>query len=155
MHCRSFAARSHVTLMQKLWDIMLTIPGMELRVCKKLAGKPLKEKTVQKTKIYGFLQNYMYMYDCLKNSVINPSTNLDQWVLGLNIPSMNESQTHSMIPLLNYIIVMNGKVHQNTLYALKRLEKLDISRVLPLPQWFKSDRSRGSTLKMSGFSSIF
>ena len=42
----------------------------------KLAGKPLKEKTVQKTKIYGFLQNYMY--DCLKNSVINPSTNLDQ-----------------------------------------------------------------------------
>ena len=29
----------------------------------KLAGKPLKEKTVQKTKIYGFLQNYMYMYD--------------------------------------------------------------------------------------------
>ena len=69
----------------------------------KLAGKPLKEKTVQKTKIYGFLQSYMYMYDCLKNSVINPSTNLDQWVLGLNIPSMNESQTHSMIPLLKYI----------------------------------------------------
>ena len=43
----------------------------------KLAGKPLKEKTVQKTKIYGFLQNYIYIYDCLKNSVINPSTDLD------------------------------------------------------------------------------
>ena len=117
----------------------------------KLAGKPLKEKTVQKTKIYGFLQNYIYMYDCLKNSVINPSTDLDHWVLGLNIPSMNESQTHSMIPLLKYIIVMNGQVHQNTLYALKRFEKLDISRVLPLPQWFK----RGSTLEISGFSSSF
>ena len=56
-----------------------------------------------------------------------------------------------MIPLLKYIIVMNGKVHQNTLYALKRLEKLDISRVLPLPQWFK----RGSTLEMSGFFNSF
>ena len=41
-----------------------------------LAGKPLKEKTVQKTKIYGFL-HYIYLYDCLKNSAINPSTNLD------------------------------------------------------------------------------
>ena len=30
----------------------------------KLAGKPLKEKTVQKTKIYGFLQNYI-IFTCM------------------------------------------------------------------------------------------
>ena len=68
---------------------------------------------------------------------------------------MNESQTHSMIPLLNYIIVMNGKVHQNTLYALKRLEKLDISKVLPLPQWLKMTDQEGAPSKCLVFPAVF
>ena len=61
---------------------------------------------MQKLDHFNFVQDSTFSQRYLYTGTVS---------LGLNIPSMNESQTHSMIPLLTYIIVMNGKVHQNTI----------------------------------------